>query len=81
MTLCKTLWRITFILLSIFPHLIFSQIIDSRKSEEDFKIEDQFIAAKLLLNSGKKPEAIKLLDSLRRVAPPNASILFELAKL
>ncbi len=81
MTLCKTLWRIIFILLPIFPHLAFSQSIDSRKSEEDFKIEDQFIAAKLLINSGKKPEAIRLLDSLRRVTPPNASILFELAKL
>ena len=36
------------------PKLIHSQAIDSRKTEEDVKIEDQFIAAKLLVTSGKK---------------------------
>lgn len=81
MTIRKRILFIHLIWSMMIPKLIHSQAIDSRKTEEDVKIEDQFIAAKLLVTSGKKPEAIKLLDSLRRVTPPSASIHFELAKL
>jgi tetratricopeptide (TPR) repeat protein len=58
-----------------------SQSEDLRKTETDIKIEDRFVRVKLLTVEGKKSEAIKLLDSLRRESEPNASIFFELAKL
>jgi len=62
-------------------HTLYAQIGDERKSEEDIKIEDAFVATKLLSTSGKKKEAIKMLDSLRRITAPSAAIYFELAKL
>jgi len=58
-----------------------AQVEDNRKTEATIKIEDRFMAAKLLIASGKKAEAIKLLDTLRRESEPSASIYFELAKL
>lgn len=69
-------------ILLVFGHVrLKAQIEDMRKSESDIKIEDRFMSAKLLIASGKKTEAIKLLDSLRRESEPSASIFFELAKL
>lgn len=69
------------IIFLVFTSSVIAQITDNRKSEEDLKIEDQFIAAKLLVTTGKKADAIRLLDSLRRVVPPNAAIFMDLAKL
>ena len=60
---------------------LWAQETDSRKTEADIKIEDRFVAARFLAIAGKKAEAIKLLDTLRRVGPPSAAVLFELAKL
>ena len=57
------------------------QISDNRKTEREIKIEDQFVQAKFLEISGKTDEAIKLLDTIRRASPENATIYFELAKL
>jgi tetratricopeptide (TPR) repeat protein len=50
-------------------------------TERSIKKEDRFINAKLLSVSGKKQEAIKLLDTLRKENPGDAAIYFELAKL
>jgi tetratricopeptide (TPR) repeat protein len=50
-------------------------------TERTIKKEDRFINAKLLSVSGKKQEAIKLLDTLRKENPGDAAIYFELAKL
>ncbi len=58
-----------------------SQTTDLRMSEKEIKIEDRFVKAKLLIFSDKKDEAIKLLDSIRREAPEQAMVYFELAKL
>lgn len=57
------------------------QLPDNRKTEREIKIEDQFVQAKFLEISGKTDEAIKLLDTIRRASPENATIYFELAKL
>ncbi len=76
--------RYTFILLIIlytFTVSLSAQVEDNRKTEAAIKIEDRFMAAKLLVAGGKKAEAIKLLDTLRRESEPSASIYFELAKL
>lgn len=54
---------------------------DLRKTEEEIAIEDKFVAAKLLDVVGKKDEAIKVLDTLRKKYPSLAMIHFELAKL
>ncbi len=54
---------------------------DDRKNEADVKIEDRFISAKLLITAGKKDDAIKLLDSIRRESGQVAAVYFELAKL
>lgn len=50
-------------------------------TERSIKKEDRFINAKLLSVSGKKQEAIKLLDTLRKESPGDAAIYFELATL
>ena len=80
MTFYKTIFLILFVFLLNVPQTI-GQLANDRKSEEEVKLEDQFIAAKLLVSSGKKSDAIKMLDSLRRVSAPSAAIYFELAKL
>ena len=54
---------------------------DPRKSEEQIKIEDKFVTAKYLALIGKNDEAIKLLDSIRRIAKPSVAIHYELARL
>lgn len=54
---------------------------DTRKTESEFKIQDRFVKVKLLQAANKTSEAIKLLDSIRREAPTNATIYFELARL
>lgn len=64
-----------------FASLLISQDDDTRFSESEFKIQDRFVKAKLLVVSGKKADAIKLLDSLRRESPTNATLYFELARL
>ncbi|MBK9736014.1 MAG: tetratricopeptide repeat protein [Saprospiraceae bacterium] len=56
-------------------------IVDNRKTEADIKIEDRFVSAKFLIVAGKKQDAVKLLDTIRRQYVPNATIFFELAKL
>ena len=76
--------RYTFILLITlytFSVRLSAQVEDNRKTEAAIKIEDRFMAAKLLIAGGKKAEAIKLLDTLRRESEPSATIFFELAKL
>ena len=59
MTIRKRILFIHLIWSMMIPKLIHSQAIDSRKTEEDVKIEDQFIAAKLLVTSGKKTRSYK----------------------
>jgi tetratricopeptide (TPR) repeat protein len=54
---------------------------DPRKSENEIKIEHKFVTAKYLSMIGKSDEAIKMLDSIRRVSKPSAAIHYELAKL
>ena len=54
---------------------------DNRKSESEFKIQDRFVKVKLLQTAGKKVEALKLLDSIRREVPTNATVHFELARM
>lgn len=54
---------------------------DHRKSESEFKIQDRFVKVKLLQTAGKKVEALKLLDSIRREVPTNATVHFELARM
>ena len=70
-----------FILFTVHSVISIAQIEDVRKTESDIKVEDRFVAAKLLVASGKKNEAIRLLDTLRRESEPSAAIFFELAKL
>lgn len=50
-------------------------------TERTIKKEDRFINATLLSVSGKKQEALKLLDTLRKENPGDAAIHFEMAKL
>lgn len=54
---------------------------DHRFSENELKIQDRFVKAKLLVVSGKKDDAIKLLDSIRREDPKQSAVHFEMAKL
>ncbi|MCZ2101798.1 MAG: hypothetical protein LC107_09710 [Chitinophagales bacterium] len=61
--------------------LLSGQDADSRKTEREIKVEDQFVQVKLLEISGKTDQAIKLLDTIRRTNPNNGTIYFELAKL
>lgn len=79
------IYRFCFSLLCLlFTSLLHAQedsLADNRKSEAEIKIEDRFVAAKFLIIAGKKNEAIKLLDTLRRESDPSAAIFFELAKL
>ncbi|MGB4958582.1 MAG: tetratricopeptide repeat protein [Saprospiraceae bacterium] len=74
-----------FILLFLFfiglTTLLVGQEDDTRLSEADISIEDRFVQVKLLAAMGKRAEAIKNLDTLRRQSAPNAAIYFELAKL
>jgi tetratricopeptide (TPR) repeat protein len=75
-----------FKIFAVLIHLCFSGLLiaqddDTRFSESEFKIQDRFVKAKLLVVSGKKAEAIKLLDSLRRESPTNATLYYELARL
>ncbi len=67
--------------LMLFCVKLTGQVEDSRKSEEEIQVEDRFVHAKLLALAGKKSEAIKLLDTLRRASPTVSAIYFELAKL
>jgi tetratricopeptide (TPR) repeat protein len=50
-------------------------------TERNIKKEGRYINAALLSVSGKKQDAIKLLDTLRKESPGDAAIHFELAKL
>lgn len=54
---------------------------DPRKSEEQIRIEDKFVTAKYYALLGKNDEAIKILDSIRRITTPSAAIHYELARL
>ncbi len=75
--------RILYVFIIVFAAVTYAsgQQEDLRKSEDDIRIEDKFVHARLLMASGKKADAIKMLDTLRRSSPPSAAILFELAKL
>lgn len=77
----RTSYRFTFVYIFIFFSTWLTAQDDTRFSESEFKVQDRFVKAKLLQTSGKKAEAMKLLDSLRREAPDNATIHFELARL
>lgn len=70
-----------FVLNMVFIMPVMGQLKDERKTEAEIGIEDEFVAAKLLAMTGKRPDAIRLLDSLRRISQPTASLYFELAKL
>jgi predicted Zn-dependent protease len=74
-------YRFTFIYIFLFLGNVLVAQEDNRFSESDFKVQDRFVRAKLLQTAGKKTEAIKLLDSLRREEPTNATIHFELARM
>nr|MBK6499393.1 tetratricopeptide repeat protein [Saprospiraceae bacterium] len=58
-----------------------AQAEEERFNESEFVIQDRFVKSKFLVVSGKKDDAIKLLDSIRRDAPTNGTVYFELAKL
>ncbi len=72
-------YTITYICLFFFSYIMAQE--DTRKTESEFKIQDRFVKVKLLQAANKTSEAIKLLDSIRREAPTNATIYFELARL
>jgi tetratricopeptide (TPR) repeat protein len=74
-------YKFTFIYIFLFLGNVLIAQEDNRFSESDFKVQDRFVRAKLLQTAGKKTEAIKLLDSLRREEPTNATIHFELARM
>jgi len=58
---------------------VYSQ--DMRISEEDVRYEDKFVEATLLFNKGKRKEAIKILDTLRReMQSPSSTVFLTLAK-
>ncbi|MFN8339809.1 MAG: tetratricopeptide repeat protein [Saprospiraceae bacterium] len=61
--------------------LLVAQDIDHRFSESKFKVQDRFVKAKLLVVAGKKDDAIKLLDSIRREDSNQSAVYFEIAKL
>lgn len=69
--------------ISVFSQLSAQEdlVVDNRKGEADIKIEDRFVSAKYLIAAGKKDDAIKLLDSIRRESGQVAAVYFELAKL
>ena len=48
-----------------------AQAEEERFNESEFVIQDRFVKSKFLVVSGKKDDAIKLLDSIRRDAPTN----------
>jgi tetratricopeptide (TPR) repeat protein len=84
--LLKEIFKLRYTYIVLFVSIYFStglhaQVEDNRKSEATIKIEDRFMVAKLLVAGGKKAEAIKLLDTLRRESAPSAAIFFELSKL
>lgn len=58
-----------------------AQRTNERITEREIKTEDQFVQAKLYEISGKKDDAIKLMDTIRRSVPDNATVYFELARL
>ncbi|HMU03799.1 MAG TPA: tetratricopeptide repeat protein, partial [Saprospiraceae bacterium] len=71
-----------FILVAVFSGLSGQEeVTDPRKGEADIKIEDRFVSAKYLIAAGKKDDAVKLLDSIRRESGQVAAVYFELAKL
>ncbi len=58
-----------------------AQRTNERITEREIKTEDQFVQAKLYEISGKTDDAIKLMDTIRRSVPDNATVYFELARL